>query len=304
MGDPVAHRPSGDREIAAAHLSIAGALLIFAVSCGAGIVCDSIALMLDAGTGLVNLLMAFFTRGVIRKIGSPPDHRFNFGYGKYEAFAVAVQNFGIVVTCLIGIIFAVQDIIHAEDIVRYDLPAAAALFCGALALALGLHARRVSLRGGSSVLRSTAMQWFVDAGLSFGMCAGFVVGILLLRMGRREIAPYVDPVMAILLAALFMRFPCRVITAAIAELLDAVPGKEVHDRIRSVAEQYGSRACGIGRMRARRAGKKTFLDIGFIVHGGLTVREAAAMADDFERDLNRAVPGCDATVYFRHLEQT
>jgi cation diffusion facilitator family transporter len=302
MSTQVAHTPYNKREITAAHLSIAGATFIFATSCIVGITCDSIALLLDAGTGLVILFMTFFARVAIKKLGSPPDHRFNFGYGKYEAFSVAMQNSCIIATCIIGIVFAVQDIVHPEDIVRYDLPAVATLLCGVLALTLGSYLRKISLIEDSSVLRASSTQWFVDAGLSFGMCAGFMFGIAAIRFGYQEIAPYIDPVMAIVLALLFMKLPLKMVVANVLELLDVAPEKDVHDRIKTVAERYKNHSCDLHRMRVRKAGKKTFLDVGFIVHGNLTVKETETIAENFERDLVNLVPGCDTIVYFKHKE--
>ncbi len=302
MSNPNVYAPSSKLEITASHLSIAGAVLIFALSCIIGIICDSIALLLDAGTGLVILFMAFFARIAIKKVGSPPDYRFNFGYGKYESFSVAVQNSSIIATCIIGIAFAVQDIVHPEDIARYDLPIMSTLFCGALSLALGFCLRSAALRRGSSVLRASSTQWFVDSALSFGMCAGFTLGIIAIHHGHRNIAPYIDPVMAIVLALLFMGFPLNTLAANVLELLDVAPPKEINDRIKSVAKRYENHSCGIHRMRVRKAGKKTFLDIGFVVHGNLTVKETEALADNFERDLIRLVPGCDTIVYFKHRE--
>ncbi|HOW88317.1 MAG TPA: hypothetical protein PKV84_06660, partial [Candidatus Omnitrophota bacterium] len=54
------------REIKAAQISIAGAVIIFLVSLTVGIMIDSVALLLDAGTGFVILLMTFWVRSIIR----------------------------------------------------------------------------------------------------------------------------------------------------------------------------------------------------------------------------------------------
>ncbi len=293
-------RPSrGGREAFAARLSIVGAVLIFAVSSVVGVTCDSIALLLDAGTGFIILCMTLFARVAIRKVGSPPDRLFHFGYGKYEPLAAATQNIGIVSTCVLGAVVAVQDIIHPEDIVRYDLPAASSLACGMIALALGGYLRGVAGRDGSVILRASATQWFVDAGLSFAMCAGFMLGIAAVRFGCRGAAPYIDPAMAIVLALLFMRLPLRELGGELRELLDGAPEQEICDRIEGVAKRYGARACGVHRVRARRAGRRTFLEVGFVVREDLTAAEAAALAEEFERELIGAVPGCEATVYFK-----
>ena len=288
------------QQVVAVHASIIGAAVIFLISLVVGILADSIALLLDAGTGMVILFAAFFVRTVINKIESPPDHRFNFGYEKYEPLTVTLQNVAIMVTCLVGAKFAIQDIVHPEDIVRYDIPVAATLVSGIIAMSLGIYIRKVALRIGSSVLRTSAMHWFIDGSLSFSMCAGFIVGLILADAGYGSISHYVDPVMAIVLALIFIKIPFKAVTINVLELLDAIPEKEIHSKIKQIAKNYEPQSLGIRRMRVRKAGRKTFLDIGFAVNENLTVKEANRIAENFKRDIIREVPNADAVVYFEH----
>lgn len=287
-------------QVFAAHASIFGAAVIFLISLVIGLLSDSIALLLDAGTGMVILFAAFFVRVVMQKMENPPDHRFNFGYEKYEPLTVTLQNVAIMITCLVGVKFAIQDIIHPEDMVRYDIPAAAAFLSGIIAMCLGLYIRKVSLRIGSSVLRTSATHWFIDGSLSFSMCAGFIVGFILADSGYGNLSDYVDPIMAILLALIFIKIPFKAVTVNVLELLDAIPEKEIHDKIKQIAKNYEPRSLGMRRMRVRKAGRKTFLDIGFAVDENLTVKEAEKIAENFKRDIMREVPNCDAVVYFEH----
>lgn len=287
------------REVRAAHISIAGAVLIFLISLTIGIMVDSVALLLDAGTGLVILLMAFFVRAIINKISNPPDHRYNFGYEKYEPLTVALQNSAIIFTCVLGLVFAVQDIVHPEDVSRYDLPVAATFLCTVIALALAFYLWRVSKKIGSLMLGTSAKQWFIDSALSAGMFVGFLAGTVLLKLGYSNITPYLDPGMAIALALVLMKFPLQALTGNMCELLDGVPAPDIHEKIAKIVEKHKTNFLGLHRMRARKAGRKTFLDIGFMVHGTLTMEQAQTLAEDFEQELAREVPSCDVVVYFK-----
>jgi cation diffusion facilitator family transporter len=287
------------REIKAAQISILGAVIIFLISLTIGIAIDSVALLLDAGTGFVILLMTFWVRSIIRKIHSPPDHRYNFGYEKYEPLTMALQNSAIIFTCVIGLAFAIQDIVHPDHVASYGLATVATFLCTLLAISLALYLLKVSKETGSQLLKTSARQWLIDSSLSIGMFAGFFLGFLLLRSGHSNIAVYLDPGLAIALAFVVMRFPLRALAGNIRELLDSVPTQRIHERITNVVEKHKSSFSGLHRMRVRKAGKKTFLDIGFNVRGSMTVDQAQSLAEDFERELAREVPGCDTIVYFK-----
>lgn len=287
------------RETRAAHLSIMGAATVFLISFVVGLAVDSVALLLDAGAGLVILLMAVFVRTNLEKISNPPDPRYNFGYAKYESLTVLLQNGAILLTCLLGIAFALQDMFHPEDISRYDLPAGAAFVSALCSLMLAFYLGRVAKKTGSAMLRTAALHWRVDASLSFGMCAGFFAGLLLVRAGFVSVSPYVDPVMAILLALVVMRQPLRDLALNAQELLDGVPEPAVHEKIKQAVQKHGTVFQGIHRMRVRKAGRRMFLDVGFKVPAALTLEKAQFLAENFEEQLTREIPGCDVVVYFK-----
>lgn len=299
MNIPAKDELKHSSEIRAAHVSIAGAVLIFLISLTVGLLADSVTLLLDAGTGFVILVMSFFVRTNLVKASLPPDPRYNFGYGKYEPFTAACQNSAIIFTCLTGIAFAVQDIIHPENITRYDLPVLAAIVSAIFSLLLAAYVGGVARRSGSSMLKASAMHWLIDGGLSLGMSAGFLGGFFLDRMGLTRIASYVDPVMAITLGLLIMRFPAKVLSGHMRELLDGVPEPVVHEKIRRVIEKHRVHFSGFHRMRIRQAGKKIFLDIGFKAQGDLPLERIQALAENFEKELVREVPACDVVVYFK-----
>ncbi len=63
----------------------------------------------------------------------------------------------------------------------------------------------------------------MDTVLSFGVCFGFICGLLLQRMGSYKMTPCVDPVMAIILASILIGVPFKTVMHNVLELLDAAP---------------------------------------------------------------------------------
>lgn len=286
-------------QLRAAQISMAGSLLLFLISATVGILVDSITLILDASASLVILATAFLMRFSTNRIHRPPDDLYHFGYHKYEPLTAAVQNLLILATCAVSIKFAVQDIVHAESVKGYGLPVLATLLSGIIGLVITGYLRRTARVTGSQMVRATGLHWLADAALSFGVCAGFCLGYLLQTLGFHEITPYVDPVMAIVLALLLMAMPVKVGMHSLFELLDASPAREVREKIREVVQLYRPEVSGLDRLRVRQAGLKVFVDVGFTVRQDLTVAQAEALAQRFTREVKTRLPGSDVVVGFR-----
>jgi cation diffusion facilitator family transporter len=287
------------QQVLAAKVSIWGSVMLFFISASVGIAVDSIALLLDASASLVVLFVAFLINFSIKRVHRPPDEAYNFGYNKYEPFTVTMQGVLIITTCVISIKFAIQDIIHAEDIHTYGLPAAATFISGIIGIFIVNYLKDIAKRTNSAMLKSASLHWRVDTVLSFGVCAGFLFGFILQVSGFNKITPYIDPVIAIILAVFLIQSPIKAISHSVLELLDAVPGEDIRSRVRKVVELYKPKSFGVHRLRTRKAGEKIFVDICFIVHGNLTVVEAEDLAKGFERDLKTHLSGCDVIVYFK-----
>ena len=291
--------PDESSQSYAAGVSFWGSIALFAVSAAAGLAVDSVTLLLDASASLVILVVAFMMNSTIKKIHSPPDEIFNFGYEKYEPFTVVIQGALIITTCVISMKFALQDILHHEDIKNYQIPLIASGISVAvgtfIAVFIGITAKRTR----SSMMHAASMHWFIDTGMSVGMLGGFYLGSILKQRGYTGITPFIDPAMAIMLALVFILPPLKAMRRNLFELLDAVPSREIRDRVRKVVDEYKPKMFGVHRVRMRKAGEKVFVEVCFIVKENMTLNEAEAIASAFEKDLKTHLHHIDVVVYFK-----
>ncbi len=286
------------KQTLAVRIAIYGSVLTLAITLAAGLAIDSITLLLDAGVNFVILVTAFMTNESVKRMRRPPDHVYNFGYAKYEPMTAAVQGGLIVMTCAISAFFALQDMIHPEDITVYGVAVTAEMITGVLAVAISWYIGKTASRTDSAVLKGSAMQWRIEAVMSFGIAAGFLSGMALHHFGHSAIAKYVDPVMALLLAVFLVRTPVKAVIHNLRELLDAAPAEHVQSAVRKVVEKFKPRSFGVSRLRSRKAGKKIFVDVCFIVKGDLSVSHVKELAEAFEGDLKEHLPDSEAVVYF------
>lgn len=285
-------------QILVSKISIWGAVVLFLISAVVGIAVDSITLILDAAASLVILAVALLTNFSLKRINRPPDALYNFGYSKFEPLTGSLQGGLIIATCIISIKFAIQDIVHAESVTGYLIPVIATFVSGLLGLFIFFRIRMVVKRSASNMLELASLHWYSDILMSFGICIGFLCGILLDHFGYSKISPYVDPVMAIILALFLIKIPLRNLMHSVLDLLDAAPGGHILDKVKKVVDMYVPKSFGVYRVRVRKAGQKVFLDICFNVKANLTVFEIRELANSFEKDLSSHIDNCDVVVHF------
>jgi cation diffusion facilitator family transporter len=280
-------------------VSIYGSFLLFLVSLVIGLVINSVTLLLEAAASLVILVVAFFVMFSIKKIHLPPDDIHNFGYGKYEPLTVVAQGFMIIAICIVSIKFAIQDIIHPDDVHSYIMPTIATFLSGIFGIFITVYIKKAAVKTGSAMLKASGMHWHIDTILSFGVCAGFLSGFILQGLGFNKITPYVDPAMALILSVALIKMPIKAIMYSVPELLDIAPAQHVRSKVKEVVELYKPKSFGVHRLRARKAGERVFVDVCFLVKPDMTILEAEELSKSFESDLIAHLPYSDVVVYFK-----
>lgn len=287
------------RQQRAIKVSMAGSIILFHLSAAVGMAIDSITLILDAAASFVMIAMAFLMYVAIDKIHRPADKQYNFGYGKYEPLTATIQGVLIIASSVFAIKFAVQDIIHADNITNSVLPVITTFVASILGVCITIYLKRTARNTGSAMLKAAGLHWLMDTALSFGICFGFCIGLFLQRAGYSRITPYVDPIMAIILALVLLRDPIKTVAHNAQELLDAVPASDIHDRIRKVADASKFQPLGVHRIRARKAGQKIFLEIIFTSKNDITLAEVKTLTDTLEKDIQAELGNCDIVTSFK-----
>ena len=132
-------------------------------------------------------------------------------------------------------------------------------------------------RGGrSDLVRAEAAEWFGDTLLSVGVLVGFVVAIVLVGIGRPDLAAYVDPAMVVIVSLLFLRIPFRLVGGGMREILSMSPPEETRAALDEVVEAVRARF-GIEEafLRASKVGTRVDVEVDFVVGEASSVRTVA-----------------------------
>ena len=226
---------------------------------------DSETMSLEAMSAIVDIVVGGLTLFVARKIGQPANHRYQFGYAKYEPLMTTVEGVLVTGVCTGAILYSVQDLLHPDPVEDAHLVVIYSAVGFFVFVIFGAWMQRVGKRTGSTLAQADADLWIVDGWLALGVCAAFAACIVLDRMGEVEASAYVDPAVCIVLSLLFLKKPYDILRESIRDLVDANPYAEkvnaVEESARAVAERF--RLKGVERVRVRRAGRRVFVMMSF-----------------------------------------
>ena len=285
--------PSAQRSLARfAWLSIGAAVVTIGLKMVAWRLTGSVGLLSDALESVVNLVAALLTLSMLTLAARPPDELHAYGYGKAEYFASGAEG-ALILLAAAAIGWAAVGRLRApEPIDRIGF----GLVVSTAASLVNLAAARVLLSAGrrhdSIALESDARHLMTDVWTSAGVLAG--IGAVALT-GRL----WLDPVVALLVAANIVRTGLGVMRRSALGLLDRALDAPDQDALRRVLARHEGEEVRFHALRTRQAGARRFVSLHVLVPGAWTVRRGHDLLERIEEEIREAVPG--ATV-FTHLE--
>jgi len=292
--DPVAAiAPNGRTALVRfAWLAIAAALATILLKASAWWLTGSVSLLSDALESFVNLAGALMAFAMLSLAARPADEDHAFGHGKAEYFSSGVEG-GLILLAAIGIAWAAIDrLIHPQELERVGVGLAVSVAASLINLGAAQVLMRAGRRFESITLRASAHHLLTDvwtsAGVLLGVAAVFATGWL-----------WLDPVVALAVAANIVRTGLRIVTESVNGLMDrALPERELA-AIRGVLDRYTGPHVRYHALRTRQAGPQRFISLHVLVPGTWSVREGHRLLESLEADLRKALPGA---VVFTHLE--
>lgn len=275
-----------------AWLSIGVAVLTIGLKVLAWRLTGSVGLLSDALESLVNLVAALLTLWMLTLAARPPDELHAYGYGKAEYFASGAEG-ALILLAAAAIGWAAIGRLRApEAIDRVGL----GLVVSTLASLLNLAAARVlsaaGRRHGSIALEADAQHLMTDVWTSAGVIAG--IGAVALT-GRL----WLDPVVALLVAANIVRTGLDVVRRSALGLLDRALDAPLREALRRVLARHEGGEVRFHALRTRQGGGRRFVSLHVLVPGEWTVQRGHDLLERIEGEIREAVPGA---AVFTHLE--
>lgn len=275
-----------------AWLSIAAALVIIGLKAYAYWITGSVGLLSDALESVVNLATACVALVVLSVVARPADEDHPFGHDKAEYLSSGFEG-GMILFAALGIgVTAVDRMLHPQALHEIGL----GLIVSVIASLVNLAVARVLLLAGRSydsiTLEADAHHLMTDVWTSVGVIVG--VGAVGLTGWQ-----WLDPVVAIAVAANIMRTGIALLHRSILGLMDTALPAEEQAAIRSVLDRYRADGMEYHALQTRRAASRRFVSVHILVPGAWTVQKGHDLLERVEKEIGQQWAN---TTVFTHLE--
>jgi cation diffusion facilitator family transporter len=259
----------------------------------AGTITGSVALLTEAIHSSIDLVASIVAFLSVRKAGEPADESHRYGHERFENLAAAIEGILILVGSAVIAFEAIRRLVghgHVQTIGFGITVVGVSIVVNLIVSALISRTARVT---DSAALLGDATHLRTDAFTS----AGVLVALALIKLTG---AQWLDPAVALAVAALIVFTGVRLLLRSSRVLVDeALPPDEVA-AIRSAIEQFGAgEVVGYHELRTRRAGSRRYVDMHVQFRTGTSLEQAHRTAHQLQNLIGKRLKGADVLI---HLE--
>lgn len=273
-----------------AKLSIISVSVLIIIKVVAGAITGSISIVADAIHSVLDLLGVVIGFICLRAAGKPPDEQHAYGHGKAENIA------GVVVAALIFIAAAfityeaIKRIIVGSTVELLNVGIYVTIVAIVINLSISLYALRTAKKYDSPALEAVARDMFTDVSSS----GAVLIGLILVSITRISM---LDPIVALLVAALIGRTAYHTMKKSLSVLMDTRLPKAEEAVIKSCINQYGSYIVDFHKLRTRKAGSQRYIDLHVVMKKDISLDEAHKLCDRIEAQIGKKLPKSDITIH-------
>ncbi|WP_334048645.1 cation diffusion facilitator family transporter [Alteromonas gracilis] len=204
---------------------IAGVFVFVAL--GFAIATHSGAILFDAAYSLIAFVMSTLTLKVASLVQRPDDDRFHFGYTAIEPTLNMFKSLIIIATCMYAVASSIQSVIAGGNPSNYDI----GMFYGVVATAgcfgISFYMRIKGKHLLSDLVRVDSHTWMIDGVLSASILLAFILAYGLEGTRYSMLAPYVDPVILIVLGSAMLPVPFKILRESLNEVINKAPPEAI-----------------------------------------------------------------------------
>jgi cation diffusion facilitator family transporter len=286
-------RRAGSVKTRAAALSIASNAILIALKLAAGAITGSVAILTEAMHSSIDLIASFVAYFSVREADKPADAEHPYGHDKIENLAAAIEAMLILVGSGVIIFSAVRSLANGPEVHSLGVGIGVIAFSIAANVVVSTTLARRARDTDSPALEGDAAHLRTDAATS----AAVLLGLVLVQVTG---ATWLDPVIALVVAAAIVYAGLRLLARASRVLVDeALPPQEL-DAVRDAIAEFGPRGvAGYHKLRARRAGSRRYVDLHVQFRAGTTLEDAHETAHALQDAIRARLRGADVLI---HLE--
>lgn len=275
----------------AAALSIGSNALLIAIKLAAGAITGSIAILTEAIHSLIDLVASVVAFVSVRKADEPADADHPYGHEKVESLAATIEGLLILVGAAIIVYEATHRLVVGAEVETLGVGIAVMGFSVLANLAVSSVLSRQARVHESPALAGDAAHLRADAATSAGVLFGLVVVAI---TGNAAF----DSITALIVSGAIVAAGIRIVRHSSGVLVDeALPGEEM-DRIEmAIATARTPEVVGYHKLRARRAGRRRYIDLHVQYRSGTSLERAHELTHAMRDSIEAAIPNAEVLIH-------
>ena len=275
--------------------SVVACLVLVIMKTGAGLASNSLGVLSEAVSSGLDLMVTLVTYFSVRVAGKPADADHQYGHGKFENLSAFLETVFLLLACGWIVWEALNRLFRSPVHVEASWLVFLVLFLSlGIDLARSRALTRVARKYNSQALEADALHFSVDMWTTVvvlaGLAAVWASGQFALPWLR-----HADPVAALVVAASLLILLVRLARRSAEVLLDTAPaGLGTQVEAAAVAVEG---VLSVDRVRTRRAGNRTFVDITISVPRTAPFERVHDISDQVEAAVGNAVSEADVVVH-------
>jgi cation diffusion facilitator family transporter len=256
----------------------------------ASFITGSISIRADAIHSTIDLAGAVVGYICIRIAKKPADSDHAFGHGKAESIAGVFISILIFIAAGTILYQAIERLVDGASIETVSL---GIYVIAASIIVLSLvsrHAMRVAKKTDSVALEAQARDMYADVLSSVAV----LIGLLLVKFTGWVMA---DAIVALLVTVLIARAAFITIKKSIGGLMDTKLPDEMERNIISSVTKYGCMVAGYHKLRTRKVGSESHVDLHLTMAKSLTLAEAHEVCNQIEDELRNTLPNASVIIH-------
>lgn len=292
--DPQIRHDLVKRKRGAALMSMLAACGMTALKLIAGLLTGSLGMLSDAAHSGLDLLGTALTLISVRISDKPADEDHPYGHARVETLSAFTETFLMGASCVWIVVEAIIRIFVAPVTVRPSIWPFAVL---ALSITVDLsrsHAlKHVAEASGSQALEADALHFASDIWSSVAVAVGLAASYSGQHFGIPWLR-YADPLAALAVSVVILRFAWGLARRTTFELLDTAPAG-AQQRIAHAVEHVEG-VVELEQVRVRRSGNRIFADLRVAVPRFDTAEHIEVLVQRVTAAVKAVLPGADVTI--------
>lgn len=273
-----------------AKLSIISVSILIIIKAVAGAITGSISIIADAIHSVLDLLGVVIGFICLRVARKPPDDQHAYGHGKAENIAGVIVAALIIVAAATITYEAIKRIIIGSTVELLNVGIYVTIVAIVINLSISQYALRKAKSHDSPALEAVARDMFTDVWSS----GAVLIGLILVRITGISM---LDPIVALLVAALIGKTAYHIMKKSFSVLMDTRLPEAEEAVIRSCINQYGSYIVDFHKLRTRKAGSQRHIDLHMVMKKDTSLDEAHKLCDKIEAQIRKKLPKSDITIH-------